>query len=319
MALNVDAAFREVALPGAPLSLDFTNDGQLLACANSLEGDDGPSFHVIRVSDSATVHQYQPPGAQRGRGVAFVNGGRELVYLFQDGNDTTHLYRRELSSRTPTLLKTYDLSIRNHAIIRDRLPRWFAVIGNQVEIWDARTNAVVRTLPGADRFAVVQAAFSRDGKRIYVYGAVKGMVVGYDIESAGEVGRWPAPTELGAQVAVSPDERFLIASGASYKGLFLHDLSTGHRVLHDKAQIRTFDDKEVWRPLAFSHDSSLLTCLRGQVACFRLPTIEGFNVRKTGIDPALRGDAAASAWDAGIVAFGTREDARVRWFHLVEA
>jgi hypothetical protein len=159
--------------------------------------------------------------------------------------------------------------------------------------------------------------FSRDGERIYVYGTVAKTVVCYEVASGRETARWEAPTPFGEQVLVTPDERFLVIAGTSWKGVFIHDLSSGQRVMHDKDQLHTFDANALWAPWAVSHDSSLLACLRSAMYSIRLPDVEDVTVRKKLIDNKLSGVSSASAWAAPVMAFATRQDGRVRWFDLV--
>jgi hypothetical protein len=316
MASVVRESFRELALPGTALNLELSNDGKLLACATMTDGG-GVPVTVASTADGSVVASYRRATMDRARGVAFLAGGRELVFLFQDPGNATHLVRAALGGDAPADLQTYPQDVRNHAIVRDPDARRFAVLGNHVEIRDAVSHQVLRTMAGAHRDHAVQATFSRDGERIYVYGTVAKTVVCHEVASGRETARWEAPTEFGEQVLVTPDERFLVIAGTSYKGVFIHDLTGGQRVMHDKDQLHTFDADALWAPWAVSHDSSLLACLRSAMYSLRLPAVEDITVRKRLIDNKLSGVSSASAAQAPVIAFATRQDARVRWFDVV--
>jgi len=163
--------------------MDLSNDGQWLACA-TMNDADGPTVSVVNTRDGGTTRSYRRASIPCARGVAFVSGGRELVFLFQNAGDDTYLMRAEIGNEAADELQFYPIGTRHHAIIRDQDARRFAILGNHVEIRDAVTNQVLRTLPGAQRHYRVQAAFSRDGERIYVYGAEQKAVVSFDVAPA---------------------------------------------------------------------------------------------------------------------------------------
>jgi hypothetical protein len=316
MPLIVRESFRELALAGPALNLELSNDGKLLACA-ILHDDGGGPISVIHTDDGSIIGRYRRSTIDRARGVAFLAGGRELVFLFQDPVHATHLVHVAIGSDVQTDLQIYSQNLHNHAIVRDSAARKLAVLGNQVEIRDAATFQVLHTVPGAHRDYHVHAMFSRDGERIYAYGTVEHAVVCYEVASLREIARWQAPTAFGEQVLVTPDERFLVIAGTSHKGVFIYDLSSGQRVLHDKRKIQTFDEDALWMPWAVSHDSSLLACLRRAMYSFRLPEVEDITVREPLLDRRLSGISSASSWEAPMLAFATREDGHVRWFELI--
>jgi len=86
--------------------------------------------------------------------------------------------------------------------------------------------------------------------------------------------------------------------------------------MHDKDEIHTFDHEALWSPWAVAYDSSLVASLLGAIHSFRLTDVEDLTVRKPLIDNYLHGISSASAWEAPLIAFATRQDARVRWFGL---
>jgi hypothetical protein len=316
MPVIVRESFRELALPGTALNLELSNDGRLLACA-TLNYSGGAPVSVVNTADGSIVARYRRGTMERARGVAFLAGGRELVFLFEDPVHATHLVRAALDGEASDDLQLYSQNLHNHAIVRDPEARRFAVLGNQIEIRDATTHQVLHTMPGAHRDYRVHAMFSRDSDRIYAYGTVEKTVVCYEVASGREAARWEAPTRFGEQVLVTPDERFLVIAGTSHKGVFIYELASGRRVMHDKDELHTFDQNALWEPWAVSPDSSLLACLRSTMYSFRLPDVEDITVRKRLVDHNLQGISSASAWDAPVIAFGSRQDARVRWFELV--
>jgi hypothetical protein len=223
------------------------------------------------------------------------------------------LYRVAVNDRHPEEVRNY---VTTHAhvagLVRDPAARHFAVLGSQVEIWDVERNEVLHVLPAADRDTLAQAAFSPNGDQIYVYGTVPGAVVRYRVATAEETGRWTAPYRTGGQVLVTPDERFLVAVGPSLKGVHVHDLARDVRITHDRREWQTFDQDNLCGPWATWHDSSQLMYLLGALYRFGLPDFVDETVRVELVEPFSR--CAASATEAPVVAFGSWEDATVRWF-----
>jgi hypothetical protein len=314
--LTVGPQSNAVALEATPFSLDLSNDGRLLACASQTDGNLAPVVRVLRTDDGSVVGSHSQVGVQRARGVAFVNDGSELVFVCQWESDSTVLTRMAVGGTDAQELKRYPSGTHIHGIARDLRGRFFAVLGNLAEIWDAEAGQIVHVFPSADRDRQVHAAFSRDGERIYIYGAVEKTVVCYDVASWEERGRWEAPTRFGAQVLVTPDERFLVIAGTSHKGLFIYDLVGGCRVRHDVDDVRTFDETALWQPLVVAHDGSLLASIRQSVAAFQLPMVEDVTVRKSVVEWGTDINAATWAWEAPLIAFATRQDARLLWFPL---
>lgn len=310
-------AYLSVQLPSMPFDMDFSNDGSMLACATVSDDHASPVLRVLRAKDGAVVTTYMQATAESCRGVAFLAQATELVFLLQREDGATDLHRVALTSRYPEQLERYAPSARNHAIVRDRDATHFAVLGCQMQLWNATGNQLIRTLPSAEPGYPVHAAFSADGIHLYVYGTERHAVVRYEVGSGKETGRWAAPTPFGAQVLLTPDERFLVVVGDSYSGTFLYDLQRGERRLTDQDEIVMFDETMSCTPWVTTHDSSLLACQLLAPWSFRLPSLEYVPPSPVPIAPGARCLSAAWAWGAPVVAFGTLEDATVRWFHVV--
>jgi WD40 repeat protein len=319
MPLITSPEYRGVVLPSMPFDMDFSNDGTLLACATHSDDQAASVVRILRTEDGALVKAFMEPSAESCKGVAFVAQGKELVFLLQREEGSTELHRAALTSREPKQLQSYAASAHNHSIVRDHAGEHFAVLGNHLELWDVRSGEIIRSIPSAERFEAVHAAFSRDGEHLYVYGTTPKEVVGYDVSSGLETGRWEAPTPFGAQVLVTPNERFLAVVGSSYKGVFVYDLSRGERLSAGPGGAVKLDERTQSWPWATSPDSSLLVCQKLSPWAFRLPDLFHYRPSHTIVAPGARCLSAAWAWDAPIVAFGTLEDATVRWFPLVEA
>ncbi|MBK7537511.1 MAG: WD40 repeat domain-containing protein [Myxococcales bacterium] len=300
-----------------PFDMDFSNDGALLACATTSDDQAAAAVRVLRSADGSLVTTFMQSSVTSARGIAFVEGGHQLVFLFQREDDSTQLLRASLESRDPTPLRRYDASARNHSIIRDRTGARFAVLGNQIEVWDVVSGNVLATIVGDDKDFAVQATFSADGSHIYAYGVERGAVVKYDLQAGRQVARWAAPTDFGAQVLVTPDERFLVAAGASYKGVFIYDLFAGQRLMSDADDVAQFNERTLCTPWVTALDSSLVCCLKLSPWCFRLPTLSRLSSTQD-VAPGARCLAATWAQEAPMIAFGTLEDATVRLFSLVQ-
>lgn len=316
MALVPSTTYRSITLPSMPFDMDFSNDGTLLACATYSDDQAAPVLRILRTADGVQVKAFMQPIDVSCKGVAFLAQGTEVVFLMQREEGSTELFRAALTSHDPEDLQSYGSSVHNHAIVRDRAGARFAVLGNHVELWDANTTQILRQWPGAGGTSRVHAAFSRDGAHLYVYGTSPNEVVCYDIPSGRESGRWEAPTRFGSQVLVTPDDRFLAVVGSSYKGIFLYDLLHGTRLSCGPDGDVEFDEETLCMPWATSPDGSLLVCQKRSLWSFRLPDLFHYRPSNKIIAPDTRCLSAAWAWDAPVVAFGTLEDATVRWFTL---
>jgi hypothetical protein len=319
MPLIPSSEYRSVVLPSMPFDMDFSNDGTLLACATHSDEQATSVLRVLRTEDGIQVKAFMQPADVSCKGVAFLAHGKELVFLMQREEGSTELFRAALTGRYPEDLQSYGASAHNHSIVRDFAATRFAVLGNHVEVWDAAAGEVIRQWRGAGGTSEVHAVFSRDGAHLYVYGTAPKEVIRYEVRSGHETGRWSAPTPFGAQVLVTPDERFLMVVGESYSGTFLYDLQRGGRLLTDRDEIVLFDEAMSSTPWVTAHDSSMLACQLLAPWTFRLPDLEYVLPSPKVVAPDARCLSAAWAWDAPIVAFGTLEDATVRWFRLVEA
>lgn len=319
MPLITSQKYRSTALPSMPLDMDFSNDGTLLACATSSGDSAAPVLWILQTENGEAARTFTLTSADSCKGVAFTAQTTELVYSLQRTDGSTELRRASLLSGEEHLLSRYAPSVHTHAIARDSAGRRFALLGNRLELWDVDTHELIRSTPAAEPFERIQAAFSRGGESIYVCGTIPDCVVRYDVFSGLETGRWEAPSTFGGQVLVTPDERFLLVTGSSYKGVFVYDLLREERISGDPQQVVRLDERTLSWPWATSPDSSLLVCQKLSPWGFRLPDLFHYRPSHNIVAPGARCLSAAWAWDAPIVAFGTLEDATVRWFPLVEA
>lgn len=319
MPLIPSSEYRSVVLPSMPFDMDFSNDGTLLACATHSDDQATPVLRILRTDDGVRVKAFMQPADVSCKGVAFLAHGEELVFLMEREEGSTELFRAALTSHDPEDLQSYGSAAHNHSIVRDHAGARFAVLGNHVELWDATTTQILRQWPGAGGGRPVHAAFSRDGSKLYVYGTAPKEVVRYDVSSGRESGRWEAPSPFGAQVLITPDERFLAVVGSSYRGIFVYDLFRGERVSAGPNGVAKLNERTEGWPWATSPDSSLLVCQKLSPWAFRLPDLFHYRPSNNIVAPGARCLSAAWAWDAPIIAFGTLEDATVRWFRLVEA
>jgi hypothetical protein len=317
--MTVDMHMHEVELPGMPVHLDVSNDGSLVACSTSSFNDGEASVCVVRVDDGSVPFRYLSMRYRDGRGVAFLNGGRELVYLMKMVGDADRLCRVSVDSRDPEMIREYTTpDVRVSGVIRDPAARYFAVLGNQVEIWDAERNEVLRVIPAAERFRLTyehtRATFSASGEQIYVCGTVPGMVVRYRVATGAETGRWTTPYPTSGQVVITPDDRFLVTLGPSLKGVHVHDLVRGVQITNDPDELHVFDERYFSGPWVASHDSSRLMYFIGALYTFGLPEFVDTTIRKNLIESFPHVTCAASAAAAPVSAFGSREDSMVRLF-----
>lgn len=319
MQLVTSTQFREVSVPGFLFDLDLSNDGSLLACATRSDDHAGPVIRVICTKDGTISKHFMQTSAVNGRGVAFVSGGRDLVFLFQRSGDSTQLYRASLDSDTPAELQSYPAARNNCEIVRDCTGRLFAVLGNQVEIWDAETNKILQVLSGANPDQSIRAAFSRNGDHLYIYGTRESTVECYQVDTGKLTSSWEAPAPFGSQVVITPDERFLICAAESHRGLFVYDLVQGTRLEPRQDSALKFDRDSQWRPWTVSQDSRLLMCLKGRLRAVRLPDLEDVSPPEKIVAPSVRSWAATFAWEAPLVAFSTAEDEKLRCFDLVQS
>lgn len=324
MHLKIGEQHGEVHLPGGPRGLDFSNDGTLLACATARHhsadlGLNGPVVSILRTDGGSVLNRFYNSTSYAGKDVVFINDGRALVYLWTSKSGGFYLQQAAVDSRDSDQLRGYGPAERHHGIVRDQAGRHFAVLGNQVEIWDAGAGKVLHTLPGADPYKGVQAAFSGDGSRIYVYGSLEKMVVCYDVATLDEVARWEAPQPDGSQVLITPDERILLIVGSSHTGVFIYDLAENVRLPSDADGFNAFEENSRSSHWAVAYDSSALFTLMGRMVTFRPPELKNVTVRKKIVEPYIDTWVSAWAWEAPIIAFGTFQDDKVRWFRLKPA
>ncbi|HCU25611.1 MAG TPA: hypothetical protein DF383_11400 [Deltaproteobacteria bacterium] len=317
--LAVDPKCRVISLPSVPFDMDLSNDGSLIACATQTNDESAHYVQVFRTKDASKLTSFMHLTGYVARGVTFINGGRDLLYVIADQFSTSQLYRIALNSRYPEYLKRYPPDAGNHSIIRNANATRFAVVGARVEVWDAAQNQELYVLPGARHAERVHAAFSRDGKHLYAYGTVEGAIIRYAADTGEELARWEAPTPFGSQLVLTPDERYLLAARESHRGMFIYDLTTGKRLEPAEDSILKFGAESLWRPWAATQDSGMFVCLKRSLYCLRLPDLENLAPRTAVVEPSKHSWVAASAWDAPLIAFGTVGDSSVRVFDVIAA
>lgn len=316
----MDLVHGQAAFSSGPWDLDMSNDGALLACGVAPDDGGEPFLHVLRTTDGTRVAAWSMPERHFGRGVAFL-GSSELVYLAQpyEGITESFLFQARLDDSGPGReLRRYPPFSIHHGIVRDAAARFFAVLGKAVEVYDAAAGELRFELPGHNRdVRDVRAAFSRDGSRLYAYGTVEGAVVCYDTADGAELRRWPAPAPGGGQVLVTPDDRFLVATGTNHLGVYVYDLAQDHRLAQDADGILTFNEDQRWGPWVTTPDGGTLAVLRGSLNTYDMPDLRKYGARDW-IDPESSTSAWQCAWayDEPMFAFGVARDNRVLWFRL---
>jgi hypothetical protein len=273
--------------------LDLSNDGTRLAIA----GPDG--VEVRRIADGAVEQRIS---SVIGWGVAFM--GRRIAYTAQGVRGRYELY---LGDRA---LLAYGFA-RAQTLARDRAGKRLAVGGSALQLWDVAPLRCRDEVPAAQRSGHVRAALSPDGARVYAYGVAEGEIVRYGVAKMRETGRFAAPRPFAAQVAVSPDERWLAAVGRGWNGLALHDLKRGRRIAVDENEVFRFDVEARGKPLLFTHDSRALVTFAARPTLFTLPALRRAPLAEPILAPGTLCDTATSAYDAPVVAFGCSEERKI--------
>ncbi len=308
MALSFDKRLHTVGLDALSVEgVDLTNDGARVAAAYARRGA-GPGVAVFRCEDDAPEAPLAAP--RMGRGVAFTPDGRGLYWLADaDDSGSIELRLADLGGGTSRTLAEYKRHPNTHGLARDRVGRSLAVLGNFVEVWDVPTGKVVRFRETHTPQARAQAAFNAEGSRLYVAGLTPGRIECLDVEADEVVGSWAAPGQYGvASLAVSRGEEYLVCSSEGMNGVAAYDLKGGGRVRGEVFHERAFTNRFVFvasSPVAAAPEVAVEATDLGTGAKVFGPEV-----------PRGPASAAASAWDAPVVAFALHD--RLCWIGMVE-
>lgn len=303
---------RDLRLPSAARGLDISNDGKLLAIAH---GSGKHTVTLVETQTAKTIFQGGPK-AQRAWAVALTEQESALHFLTWDENNQATLWRTPLKSLKTKAIRQYSASERVRHLARDRSGRFLAVIGNQIQVWNLEAGRAVALITGANPDWVLQACFASQSPHLYVYGLESGVVSLCDPRSEEVLQRWDAPGDIGEQVTVSGDGRFLVACGRSYTGVALHDTHLSQQILADTDGIQEFHSTTCGRSFAFSFDSQYLVLVRGRVHLFQLPQVSWLDPGASIHEVGTRATCSASAAEAPVLAFGLEEEKRVLWFRI---
>ncbi|MFC7247213.1 hypothetical protein ACFQO7_32470 [Catellatospora aurea] len=116
---------------------------------------------------------------------------------------------------------------------------------------------------------------------------------------------------------MTPDDRFLVATGHNQFGVYIYDLVDNSRLVGDADGIITLDERRRLGPWVTTPDGSTLAVLGGSLMTYELPDLREYGTMRW-IDPESPISAWQSAWayDAPTFAFGVAKDSRVLWFRL---
>lgn len=289
-----------------PTQVSLNDDGSLLAVA--LGGGPAPIV-VIRTKDGTRVAEYGE-GATMGFGVAFA--GRQLYFVTWDEKSFGTLWKCDGTGGKATELGNWTSGFRAHGVIAAPSGKLLAVTGSELDLWDLETEKLVRRVPCSDPSKDLQVAFTSDSVHLWCYGTASSVVIKYSIGDWKERAEVPAARNFGAQLAVSNDDRFLVAVGTGFRGVAIHDLEMGMRLTHDTMEIFTFDESFDARAFAFA--GGYLITVIAQAYAFRLPDLE---FTEPSVELHEGGDLAQlAAWtrSSNMVAFGIHRARSVVWF-----
>lgn len=214
---------------GRPTSLDFSNDGSLVAVGGYARGMTGGTLKILKTSDGSLVREYAHD-AHGCLGVAFVIDSHDVAFLAQRQDGPVELWLT--SEHQPRNLGPYSNS-RATSLIRDRPGRLLGVVGTSVIVWDLVKGEVVANVLGAGNDLLLQAAFAEERPAlIYIYGKQPGYIVKHDLRTRQDLASWAAPLghESGTQVLPSPTGRYVTAIGYNASGHWIIDTTTGEKI-----------------------------------------------------------------------------------------
>lgn len=287
--------------------VDLTNDGSRIAVAYVRSGK-GSGIAVLRCDDEQIEANLDAP--RMGRNVAFSADGQGLYWL-ADRDDATliELCHVNLSNGISRSIATYTRHPNTHGLIRDRTGRFLAVVGNFVEVWDLESGKIVRFREASTAQTRAQATFNAQGTHLYMAGITPGLIECLEIETDQIVASWAAlSSNEVANIALSRNEEYLVASSAGLNGVIAYDLKGGNRILPDIYNERTFTNTFV-----FVGASSVI--LAPELTLEATDLLSG----KLSTGPKMpRGPAtaAATAWDAPVVAFALQS--QLCWIRISE-
>lgn len=289
-----------------PNQLSLNEDGSLLAVA--LFGGDAPIV-VLQTKDGKKVAEYGH-GAKMGFGVAFAK--KQLYFVTWDEKSAGTLWKCDGKGGKATALSNWKSGFRAHGLTSDPTGNLLAVTGSELNIWDLDTDTLLRRVPCSDPAKDLQVAFTSDGKHMWCYGTASSVVIKFSISDWKEHEEVQAPRNFGAQLALSADDRFLVAVGDGFRGVAVHDLEKGARLMQDTMEIFTFDEDFDARAFAFA--SGYLVTVIGQAYAMRLPDLEFTNPSDELHEGGDLAHHAAWARKSNLVAFGIHRAKSVVWF-----
>jgi hypothetical protein len=307
MPLRFESSFKSVELPtGWVRSLDFSNDGELLAIGQT--GRQGmPAVVVYRTADATPVAELAQDDSA-GAGVVLSATGDRLYYALREASGAAAFLTADVASATVDRIAGYGPAEVIHDLVRDASARLVAILSDAYEVWDIAAREVVRFREAQTASRPVQAAFSGDGRQLFTYGTTEGAAVLLDVNTNQEADRWPAPAPFGEQLVINGSGQYLALVGTAPRGVFVYDIRTGERALP-----AVFNERSFTTRYAFAAGYPLL--VTKHVAPVGYDLTSGAMIE--GPEMAV-GDltAIAGAWESPIVAFAIGNT--VYWIRLVQ-
>lgn len=290
----------QLSFTGRIDSIDFTNDGSLLAVSQAFNRL-APTIFVYRVADGSCVASYGHEdeagldGLRCGYGARFMDGGQTLWYQVLAGR--LALLYRVAAGGEPERVGEHTSQL-GRSLMRDREGRRLAILGPNTEIWDLDVGGPVALLKGHDEIGSgrVQVAFADEGPGIYVLGRDPGRLVLHDLSTRQDLRSWEVPIPDGDHVAVSRSGRYFTVQGG--RGGYLFD---GERQIYPK----------VFRQLSshyaqFPADESCVLYHSLSLSARTLPEDDS-RERWGPFEISGRATCSAKAWDAEVYAWAVKD------------
>lgn len=306
---------RTLKLADSPTDIDLTNDGKLLAVA--ARKAKGAVVRVVKTADASVVAEYGEDAAM-GWGAAFVDGGKALVYAVRDKSQFQTVYRAKVGLGEPQVIAEYTHSdFRIDRISRNRDGSLFALDGDKTQIRRAKDNEVAHEVE-AGKGLFTRSCFDASGKKIWIGGVKKKLVIEVDAASGKVVRELTAPSDACEHIAVSPDDRYLVALGEKGKGIAIWDLGgkKAKRIEKDPDDVFEWNDEWGGSAFAFSQDRGFAAHITVKVEALKLPKWELTGTRPRAAEPGAYMWNAVSAFDAPMMAFAGQGSKSVVWFPL---
>jgi WD40 repeat protein len=307
MTLQFDTSFRSARnLTGWIRSLDFSNDGALLAVGQSAEPG-APAIVLYSTADASPVAQLGQDGSA-GLGVVMCGDGERLFYVLREESGATAFMTAELATSRVDRIAEYGPAEDIHGLIRDASGRLIAILSDACEVWDVEQREVVRFREAQSPRQPVHAAFSNDGTKLYASGITEGVVTLIDVNANREIGQWPSPTPYAKQVVVDRSGRYLVVVGTPPFGVFVYDTRSGDRLLPAE-----FNEKTFTSLYAFAHTHPVILTKSVSPVAIDLESgelIEGPDIATGDLS------AAVTAWESPVLALAVRDE--VFWIRMFE-